>query len=106
MVVLKTLGKHPPVRWQQSFSNTSDPLVFPLAFLEYGLKIFVLLAALAVAVASVLAVASLNDLKIQLSIFLRNFVKRKLPYLKLSKCMHEYLNNVIEKKKLNLKKII
>ena len=72
-VVQETLGKHPPVRWQQSFSNTSDHLVFPLVFLENDLKICVLLAALAVvvavAMASVLAVASLNYLKIQLMNF-------------------------------------
>ena len=38
----------------------------PWAILEYDLMIHVLLAALAVAVASVVAVASLNDFKIQL----------------------------------------
>ena len=68
-MVWETFGKHPPARWQQSFSNISDPL----AFLENDLKIHVLLAALAVAVASLeavsvaVAVASLDNLKIQLS---------------------------------------
>ncbi len=57
-------------RWQQSFGNASDPLVFPYAFMEKDLKIHVLLAAVVVAVASVVAEASLNDLKIHLSIIL------------------------------------
>ena len=60
-------GKHPPARWHQSFSYASDPPVFPQMFLENDLKIHVLLAAQALTVTSVVAVASLNDLKIQLS---------------------------------------
>ncbi len=47
-------------RWQQPFSNASDPLVFP--------KIQFLLEALVVVVAVAVAVALLNDLKIQLFI--------------------------------------
>ncbi len=73
-MVWETFGKHKPARWQQSFSNASDPLVFPEAFLENDLKIQGLLAALAVvsvvAMAATVAVASLNDLKIQLRKFL------------------------------------
>ncbi len=61
-------GKHPLARWQQSFSNASDPLVLPQAFLENELKIPLLLRALAVATASLVAVAmeSSNYLKIEL----------------------------------------
>ena len=67
-MVWEILGKHPPARWQQSFSNASDPLVFPYAFLEDDFKIHVLLAALVMAseVTVAVAVASLNDFKIQL----------------------------------------
>ena len=58
--VWETLGKLPPTRWHQSFSNANDPLVCSFAFLGNDLNIHILLAALAV------AVASLNHLKIQL----------------------------------------
>ncbi len=58
-VVWEALGKHPPARWQQSFSNASDPLVLPLAFLEND--IHVLLAVLTEASVVAVAVTSLND---------------------------------------------
>ncbi len=63
-MVWETLWKYPQDRWQQSFSYASDPLVFSKAFLVNDLKINVLLEG--VAMASEVAVASLNDLKIQL----------------------------------------
>ncbi len=50
-------GKHPPARLQQSFSNASDPLVFPYASLKNDLKNHDLLTALAVAVAVTIAVS-------------------------------------------------
>ncbi len=73
-MVWETLWKQPTARWQQTFSNASDSIVFPWALLENYLKIHVLLAGLAVAVASVVtvesevavAVTSLNYLKIHL----------------------------------------
>ncbi len=54
------------LRRLQLFSNASDPLVFSYAFLENNLKIYVLLVALAVASVMAVAVASLNNLKVQL----------------------------------------
>ncbi len=48
-------GKHPPARWQQSFSNASDPLVFPQTLLENDLKIHVLWEAQVVTMASAVA---------------------------------------------------
>ncbi len=73
-MVWETVGKQQPARWQQSSSNASDPLAFPLAFLENDLKIHVLLAAMKVACVVAVTVASLNYLKIHVLLAAMEFV--------------------------------